>query len=182
MAFRSQVDDFASLYERTYPAVFRTALGICGDPGLAADVTQDAYESAYRERARFRGQVPAEAWLHRIAVNAALSGLRRRRVRWAQPLDPDRDDRPATPSDPTDRVALADALGHLEPRARAAIVLRYYHDFDYATIASILETSAGNVGVLLSRALDRLRIDLEAPASRPVRPLSPTTPEADHGR
>jgi len=182
MAFRSQVDDIAGLCERTYPAVFRTALAICGDAGLASDVTQDAYESAYRERARFRGQVPVEAWLHRIAVNAALSGLRRRRVRWAQPLNPIRDDRPATPPDPTDRVALADALGHLDPRTRAAVVLRYYHDFDYATIASILDTTAGNVGVLLSRALDRLRVDLEAADARPVLPFTPTTPEADHGR
>jgi len=182
VAFRAQLDDFAALYERTYPALFHTALGICGDAGLAADVTQDAYESAYRERARFTGDVPVEAWLHRIAVNAALSSLRRRRVRWTQPLDLERHDRAVSAADAADAVAVRGALDHLEPRARAAVVLRYYHGFDYATIAAILQTSPGNVGVLLSRALDRLRLDLEAPVSRPAVATVPTAREADHGR
>lgn len=35
----------------------------------------------------------------------------------------------------------------LEPRARAAVVLRYYFDLDYAAIAAILGTNANNVGV-----------------------------------
>jgi RNA polymerase sigma-70 factor, ECF subfamily len=179
VTFLAQLDDFAALYERTYPAVYRTTLGICGDAGLAADVAQDAYESAFRERRRFRGDVPVEAWLHRIAVNAALSGLRRRRIRWAQPLDPIRDDRPGAAADPADRVVVREALTRLDPRQRAAIVLRYYHDFDYATIAAILETSPGNVGAILSRALDRLRLDLDAPVPTPTTHRSP---EADHGR
>src|SRR5262245_30437100 len=72
VAFRVELDDFAALYERTYPIVFRTVLGICGDASLAADLTQDAYVLAYRRRSTFRGEVPAEAWLHRIAVNTAL--------------------------------------------------------------------------------------------------------------
>ena len=68
MAFRTQIDDFAGLYERTYQRTYRTVLGICGDATLAADVTQDAYVAAYRNRSTFRGDVPVEAWLHRIAT------------------------------------------------------------------------------------------------------------------
>ncbi len=165
MAFRAQLDDFAGLYERTYQPVFRTVLGICGDRGLAADLTQDAFVAAYRQQASFRGDVPVEAWLHRIAVNTALSGLRRRRVRWSEPLDPVRHEHsvnPASPADPSDVVDIERALQRLAPPQRAAVVLRYYHDFDYATIASILGTSPGNVGSILSRALGRLRRDLEA--------------------
>ena len=33
MAFRTQLDDFAAIYERAYQPVFRTVLGICGDAG-----------------------------------------------------------------------------------------------------------------------------------------------------
>src|SRR5947207_3268674 len=103
MAFRGQLDDFGGLYERTYQPVFRTVLGICGDRGMAADLTQDAFVAAYRQQASFRGDVPVEAWLHRIAVNTALSGLRRGRVRWAESLDPTIHDRStAPPSDPPD--------------------------------------------------------------------------------
>jgi DNA-directed RNA polymerase specialized sigma24 family protein len=65
-----------------------------------------------------------------------------------------------------DRLSILDALDVLTPQARAAVVLRYYHDYDYATIARILGTSAGNVGVLLTRSLDRLKSELEtAPRS-----------------
>jgi RNA polymerase sigma-70 factor (ECF subfamily) len=160
VAFRGQIDDFATLYERTYQQVFRTVLGICSETALAADLTQDAYLLAYRRRSTFRGDVPVDAWLHRIAVNTALAGLRRRKVRWIEPLDLDRHERPRRVSDPGDAVDVRGALARLEPRARAAIVLRYYHGYDYATIASILGTTSGTVGSLLSRSLDRMRRDL----------------------
>jgi RNA polymerase sigma factor (sigma-70 family) len=63
----------------------------------------------------------------------------------------------------TDHAALAEGLQHLDPRARSAIVMRYYLDLDYARIATILGTSESNVGSILSRSLDRLRLAM-APA------------------
>jgi RNA polymerase sigma-70 factor (ECF subfamily) len=181
VAFRAQLDDFAALYERTYPVMYRTVLGICGDASLAADATQDAYVSAYRQRATFSGEVPVDAWLHRIAVNAALSSLRRRRVRWAEPLDPVRHDRSVAPADRAGGLDLASALLRLDPRSRAAIILRYYVDLDYATIATILETSPGNVGSMLSRAIERLRRDLGSEQAATIIAVA-VTEEAGHGR
>jgi RNA polymerase sigma-70 factor (ECF subfamily) len=184
MAFRAQLDDFAGLYERTYQPVYRTVLGICGDRATAADLTQDAFVAAYRRQASFRGDVPVEAWLHRIAVNTALSGLRRRRVRWSEPLDPLTHDRATGPGEQAgvgDAVDIHRALQNLAPGQRAAVVLRYYHDFDYATIASILGTSPGNVGSMLSRALQRLRRDLEGAPQGTWPAGAPTAEEAGHG-
>jgi RNA polymerase sigma factor (sigma-70 family) len=187
VAFRSQVEDFAALYERTYQAVFRTVLAICTDSALAADLTQDAYVLAYRRRSTFRGDVPVDAWLHRIAVNTALGGLRKRKVRWVEPLDPERQERPGRLPDPGDALDVRRALAKLEPRARAAVVLRFYHDHDYATIASILGTSSGTVGSLLSRSLDRMRRDLafDAASEAGSIPLAivaaPAGEEAVHG-
>lgn len=160
MAFRLEIADFGAFYERTYDVAYRTALGIVRDPGLAADVTQDAYVSAYRHRERFRGEAPSGAWLHRIIVNQALSAVRRRRATWRDPdlaplLAPD------DASGTTSRLALLDAMNGLSPRQRAAVILRYYHDYDYATIAQILGTTSSNVGAMLTRALDRLRITLD---------------------
>ena len=181
MAFRAELDDFAALYERTYPALYRTALGICCDAALAADATQDAFITAYRRRDTFRGEAPAAAWLHRIVVNAALSSLRRRRVRWAEPLDPARHDRSEASADRSGAIDVSAALLRIDPRSRAAIVLRFYVDLDYASIATILETSPGNVGSMISRGLDRLKRDLEWAAPGPF-PVARVTEEADHGR
>jgi len=173
MAFPEQLADFGAFYERTYPAAVRVAYGIVGERGMADDVTQDAYATAYRERDRYRGDGPPEAWLYRIVVNAALGALRRQRVRWIVPLDPEVDDRPAGGSaSMTDHIALVEGLQHLDPRARAAVVLRYYLDLDYARIATILGTSESNVGSILSRSLDRLRLVM-APEAAP-QDASPT--------
>ncbi|MGH2467055.1 MAG: RNA polymerase sigma factor, partial [Candidatus Limnocylindrales bacterium] len=111
----------------------------------------------------------------------ALSGLRRRKVRWAEPLDLDRPDPVGAAPDRLDGLAIRAALEELPPRQRAAIVLRYYHDLDYAAIARILDTSVGNVGALLSRAVQRLRVEFDSEG--PAAPASlPATREAGHGR
>ena len=168
VAFRHEIADFGAFYERTYDVAYRTALGIVRDPALAADVTQDAYVSAYRQRGRFRGEAPSGAWLHRIVVNQALSALRRhpatrRDADLTLLLMPD--DAAAA----TRRLVLFDALDGLVPRQRAAVILRYYHDYDYATIAQILGTTSTNVGALLTRALDRLRVALDGDAGTVAR-------------
>ena len=164
VAFRAELEDFSAFYERTYPDAYRTALAIVRDPGLAADATQDAYVKAYRDRARFRGDAPVAAWFHRILVNTALASLRRRASR-PREIHVGEVPHRGTPIDATagsaDRLSVLAALADLEPRSRAAVVLRYYHDHDYATIGRILDTSPGNVGVILTRALDRLRTTLD---------------------
>jgi RNA polymerase sigma-70 factor (ECF subfamily) len=166
MAFRSEIADFGAFYERTYQVAYRTALGIVRDSALAADVAQQAYVAAYSQRERFRGDAPAHAWLHRIVVNGALEAIRRRSVTIRE-IDP------AGAPDPSrrasDRVTLFAALARLSDRQRAAVVLRYYLDYDYATIAEILGTTSNNIGVMLNRALERLRGELDdAEAQQPV--------------
>lgn len=161
MAFRLEISDFGAFYERTYDSAFRTALGIVRDSALAADVTQEAYVAAYRNRDRYRGEAPSTAWLYRIVVNQALAALRRRRA-----TPPVRDLSPWMAPDHAGgsvaRLALLQALDVLPAQQRAAVILRYYHDFDYATIAQILNTTSTNVGAMLSRSLDRLRDALES--------------------
>ena len=160
MVVHLEVSDFGAFYERTYDIAYRTALGIVREPALAADVTQEAYVAAYRHRHTYRGEAPSTAWLHRIVVNQALAVLRRRRT-----THPVRDLSPWMAPDlaggSVARLALLQALDVLPARQRAAVVLRYYHDYDYATIARILDTTSTNVGAMLSRALDRIKDALE---------------------
>ena len=158
MAFRLEIADFGAFYERTYDGAYRTALGILRDPALAAEVTQEAYVAAYKVRDRFRGEAPSAAWLHRIVVNQALAALRSREKPHPTGIAAlPRDDANATIT----RLTVYEALDQLPPRQRAAVVLRYYHDYDYARIAQILNTTSTNVGAMLSRALDRLRVAMD---------------------
>jgi len=160
MAFRLEIADFGAFYERTYDGAYRTALGIVRDPALAADVTQEAFVAAYKSRDRFRGEAPSAAWMHRIVVNQALAALRR------DPAKPLRAGSAAVialdvASGAVTRLSVYEALEQLSARQRAAVVLRYYHDYDYARIAEILNTTSTNVGAMLSRALDRLKLVMD---------------------
>ena len=87
-------------------------------------------------------------------------------------MRPDRSVEPGT-------KVLSQAL--LQPQARAAVVLRYYLDLDYAAIAKILGTSSGNVGSMLSRSLERLRREMIADGPAPAL-VAASTEEAGHGR
>lgn len=171
-----ELSDFGAFYARTYPMAYRAALGICRDVILAEEATQDAYVAAFRERERFRGEGHPDAWLLRIVVNRALTILRRRRIRRTDSLDPGCEG--AGPQvDTTESLAVRQMLDRLDARHRAAVVLRYYHDLDYASIAAILGTSTGNVGSMLSRALARMRSELAAddPVTRPAAVAAPGT-------
>jgi RNA polymerase sigma factor (sigma-70 family) len=158
MTRSSDLDDFGAFYEATYERAYRAAVAIVGEPALAVDVVQDAYLSAFRGRSRFRQDGPAEAWLVRIVVNQAISAARRRRIRWVEPpqtITARGDD----PGQSVERLSMVEALQVLPPKERAAVVMRFYLDYDYATIARCLDTTSGTVGSWLSRAMGRLRTE-----------------------
>src|ERR1700682_6422687 len=118
--------DFERLYQATYPRLLGTLVLMLGDRAAAEDCLQEAYLKAFRSWARWQPSAPAEAWLHLIAVNHALSY-----PRWAQ-LREVREvvrgqGRPQE-SDPQEEGALSGdfikALRTLPPKQLAAIVLR----------------------------------------------------------
>ena len=74
-------EDFDRLYRISYPRVFRTLVAILADPAEAEDCAQDAFVHAFKAWDRWRPDAPAEAWIHRIAVNSAISYGRRARLR-----------------------------------------------------------------------------------------------------
>ena len=156
---RAHLADFGAFYEQTYATAYRTAFAIVGESALAADAVQDAYASAFRQRDRFRGDSSAETWLIQIVVNSAISASRRQRVRWVEPVSQLTYE--SGEARTVERLSVVAALQGLPPNERAAIVLRFYLDYDYATIARCLNTSTGTVGSWLSRAIDRLRTVLE---------------------
>lgn len=156
-------EDFDRLYQVTYPRVFRTLAAILGDLEAAEDCAQDAFVQAFQAWKRWRPDAPAEAWVHRIAVNRAISWRRSARLRAVGELVR-RLGRPATGTDPADvatRPDLLTALRALPPKLSAAIVLRYYHGYSNREIATALGVSERTIGTRLRQASDRLRAILE---------------------
>jgi RNA polymerase sigma factor (sigma-70 family) len=100
-------------------------------------------------------------WMYRIALNVAISHLRRART-----FEPLADD--VVAAAPTERDDRADALyaciQAFEPLDRA-LVLLYLEDRSYGEIAEVLGISEANVATKLTRLRNRLRTQLTGASS-----------------
>jgi RNA polymerase sigma-70 factor (ECF subfamily) len=173
-------DDFDRLYRQSYGRLLGTLVGVLGDRAAAEDCVQDAFVRAYRAWPAWRPDAPAEAWLHRIALNVAVSYRRRQRLREAGELVR-RVGRPPSPPDPADSVEkrdLAAALRQLPAKQAAAIVLRHYHGYSNREIAYALGVPERTVASRLAAA--KLRLRLQLGVSDPVGTPAPSgVPSSD---
>jgi RNA polymerase sigma-70 factor, ECF subfamily len=140
-------------------AVYRLSLGIVGDDADARDVTQEAFITAWRQLPSLRDVDRFDAWLYRIALNAARMALRsrgRRRLREIS-LGPEGARRAAAESRATDAGRLETALRQLSVEQREILALHHVDGRSVADIATILEIPTGTVKSRLftaRRALD----------------------------
>jgi len=152
--------DFERLYRASYSRVLGTLIGVLGDRAAAEDCAQEAFVKAYQAWPHWRPDAPAEAWLHRIALNVAVSLQRRQRLREAGELVRWLG-RPAPPPDPAlaaEHSELAAALRRLPAKQAAAIVLRHYHGYSNREIAYALGIPERTVASRLAAAKARLRV------------------------
>jgi len=159
---------FVALFEAEFARLFRYLDRLSGEPELAADLAQDAFMKAYKARHTWRPDQQPRVWLHRIAVNTAISHARRNTVQRRVLEKLGRLEASSAPQDPTVGADgdLLDALRALKPPQRAAVVLHYYHGFQYAEIAEILGVPAGTVGSRISIALKQTRERLKQAGMR----------------
>ena len=141
-----------------------------GDRAAAEDCTHDAFERAYRSWSSWRKDAPAEAWVHRIAINTAISYQRYSRMREVGQVIK-RLGRPTLPADPgsvAERSDLFNALRKLPPKQAAAVVLRHHHGYTNREIAAALEIPERTVASRLIAAKARLKMLLDSePRSGP---------------
>lgn len=153
------LDDLEWLYRSKGAAFERVAIALTGDEGLGCDAVQEAFLRAVRNRKRFRGSGPAEAWVWRIVINEAH---RRRDAQRETPVSPDALDVEAVSNGSgADRALIRARIAELPERQRLALFLRYYADLDYAAIGDALEIRPGTVAATLNAAHARLAHDLQ---------------------
>jgi RNA polymerase sigma factor (sigma-70 family) len=145
---------FEEFYRREYLQALRLAWLLTGSRAVAEDVVHDAMAAVYGRYAEV--QVPS-AYLRRAVVNSARSWQRderRRRDRITllaeqQPMLAASDDE------------LVAAIGGLPYRQRVVIVARYWGGWSESEIAELLGCRQGTVKSLASRALNRLRKEIQ---------------------
>ncbi|MGZ5292977.1 MAG: RNA polymerase sigma factor [Actinomycetota bacterium] len=168
---------FGELVERHQSRIYAVCLRILADPEEARDAAQDAFITAFRKLAQFRGDAAFTTWLHRIAVNACYDELRRAKRRpmlhTVTPADDDRAPEPGPPSaDHADEVAgtldVTKALAAIPDDFRIALVLADVEDLPYDEIARVLEVPVGTVKSRVHRGRIALAKELtgEPPTAR----------------
>ncbi len=156
--------------------VYSLCLSMLGAQQPAEDVTQETFISAFRNVSHMRGP-SVRSWLLRIAANACIDELRRRKRHPQLSLDARRDDDdrevaydvPDSAPGPEQlavrvelRQALEAELLQLPVDQRLAVVLCDIEGLAYEEIAAAMGTSVGTVKSRISRGRARLRTALEA--------------------
>jgi len=155
-------EDFDQLYRDSYPRILGTLVGLLRDRASAEDCAQETFVRAFGSWPSWKPTAPAEAWLHRIALNIAISYRRRERLREVGELLR-RLGRPTPGADPADlagRDDLINALRRLPPAQAAAIVLRHYHGYSNREIALALGAPERTVASRIAAAKRRLQKEI----------------------
>lgn len=162
------------LFEAYRADVTRLCHRLLGSREDAEDVVHESFLRMQRGVASYDPARPFRRWLLALAAHCAIDRLRRRH-REARLFDDDADptqhaggDTPLAGElrEELRRRVLA-AIDTLPDRYRAPIVLRYYADLDYASIAAILGVDANQVATLLLRGRRRLRDALAGEGGAP---------------
>lgn len=151
-------DDFDRLYRTAYPRIYATLRSLLRDPAAAEDCAQEAFSKAFRAWPSWKQDAPAEAWVHRIAINSAVSHQRRERLRQVGEILR-RVGRPEPPPDPSADLGLVliEELRRLPAKQAAALVLRHLHGYTNREIAAALGIPEATVASRLAAAKARLR-------------------------
>ncbi len=177
-AQQGKVDAFNELVLAYQQQVYNLAYRIMGDPASAADATQDAFISAYRSIARFRGG-SFKSYMMRIVSNRCYDELRRRKRNPTTSFDDlsrggelDEDANPALvnggegPEEYTERQEVSrliqSGIETLPPDQRITLVLSDVQGLSYQEIAEATDVSLGTVKSRLARARSKLRDYLRA--------------------
>ena len=154
---RSSLDQ---LLRRHYDRIFAVCRRVTGNDADGADAAQEALIAIVRGLSQFDGRSSFATWTYRIATNASLDELRRRRRRPLTGLAERPDGSHDDIVDPDagvridglgDRLALDQALASLAEDFRVPVVLRDVGDLDYAEIAHVLDIPIGTVKSRIAR-------------------------------
>jgi len=151
---------FRNLVARYTDLVHSTALRLVdGDAHLAQDVAQTVFVDLARKAGTLSEEVTLGGWLHRYTCFVAQTtkrGLKRRQWRERQAVAMN------TPQDHTAanlaQVApiLDDAINQLDPEDRAAILLRFFEQFDFRSVGDTIGTSEDAARMRVNRAVEKL--------------------------
>src|SRR5262252_10349145 len=164
---------WGDLYREYAPAIFRFCRRALPTREDAEDATMEIFMKLRGKLNQYDTTRSFTAWLYKVAANHCWDILRRRKIRQDKETE-DVESVPLEHPEPSQLEKLIEqrsseevrkALEKMGPRARMALVMRYYSDMSYDEIADSLGVRRAFVGVVLLRARHELRLALEGNAA-----------------
>jgi RNA polymerase sigma-70 factor (ECF subfamily) len=158
---------FEAIYSRYERRIYAFVYRLMGNAEDAYDLTQDTFIKAYQALPRTAPDLNLSAWLHRIASNACMDVLRRRKlIRWLpwETFDTNPGMEPAADDDPVGEYnqfetsgEVQSVLDRLTPKHRMSLVLKEYQGLSCDEIGDVMGLSRSAVKSLLFRAREEFR-------------------------
>lgn len=187
---RGSQDAFGTLVRRYERPIVGLVLRMVRNRAIAEELAQEVFVKAYSRLETYDQRRKFSSWLFKVAHNATIDHLRRRRVDTVPLETPDEerqlletlaDETGSGPEGETLRHELAHALelamGELRPEYREVVVLRFRQGYSYDEIAEITGLPLGTVKTHLHRSRKRLAELLEASGWGPERDRKKTGDE-----
>jgi RNA polymerase sigma factor (sigma-70 family) len=125
------------------------------------DLFQEILCQAWRSYARFREESRFSTWLYRVALNTAITHLRKKRRPGDVPVSEEWVRHESLVDPYAEEVALMYAAINRLSKIDKAIILLYLEDCSYDDMSEIMGMSVSNIGVRLNRIRKRLKEDCE---------------------
>lgn len=162
---------FAQLMRDNEKRIYNLTLRMTGNPEDAMDLAQEAFLNAWRGLKFFKGDSAFSTWVYRLASNACIDHLRRKKRRQdisvPMPVDEEDDTAPEIPDERFQpeqelerqelRRTVAAGLEQLSDEHRQVLVMREINGLSYQEIGDILDLEAGTVKSRIARARNSLR-------------------------
>jgi RNA polymerase sigma-70 factor (ECF subfamily) len=162
-ACSNDAEAFGELYERYSKDLYRFACYVLGSQQLAQDAVQDAVCAAFIQISSLRNEEAFKAWLFKILSNICNKYISEKsRQRNTVPLDAELEETlEAPPSTLNATFEMEEIFSCLANDEREIVILSVLQGYNSSEISTILDCPAGTVRSKLSRALKRMRAELE---------------------
>ncbi len=151
---------FAEIVKRRHARVRKFMYHLCRQPSLGDDLAQQVFLTAWRSLPRLRAAAAFDGWFKRIMVTTWLEELRRRKLKYADEVDPD--DAGSYRESTAEAMDLDAALAKLPHDVRLCVVLGYNEGMSHPEIARATGLPLGTVKSHIVRGAARLRDMLAA--------------------
>lgn len=152
-------DDLAELYKRHAPALHRRCASIVGNAEEARDLVQETFARYISARTTFTDRASPFTVLYRIATNASIDRLRRRKTATEDDVDPDTraGDLGREPHRVDKLHDLALLTRGLSEEELTVAVLHHLDGYTQDGIAASLDMSRKTVGKMLAKFEDHVK-------------------------